>query len=105
MQSQNILDLLDVSPSPVIPTAAPSGSEPPKSGAADLLDLLDMGSGPSVPPMQAPATGNLMDGLIGSSSVSTNMMNGSASKLTFELGQDCSVQDWSCFGYSVHRPH
>lgn len=78
-ESQNILDLLDVSPSPVIPTAAPL--EPPKTGAADLLDLLDMGSisSPAVPPMQAPASGNLMDGLIGSSSMSTNMMNGSAS--------------------------
>ena len=84
-QSQNILDLLDVSPSPVIPTAAPS--EPPKTGAADLLDLLDMGSvsSPAVPPMQAPAIGNLMDGLIGSSSVSTNMMNGSASKLILSV--------------------
>ena len=79
-QSQNILDLLDVGPSPVIPTAAPT--EPPKTGAADLLDLLDdvasIATNPAIPPVQAPAGGNLMDGLIGSSSVSTTLMNGSA---------------------------
>ena len=81
-QSQNILDLLDVSPSPVIPTATPS--EPPKTGAVDLLNLLDdvaTITTPTVPPVQAPVTGNLMDGLIGSPAVSNNLMNGSSGKL------------------------
>ena len=81
-QSQNILDLLDVGPSPVIPTGAPT--EPPKTGAADLLNLLDdvasLTSNPAMPPAQAPLGGNLMDGLIGSSSMSNNLMNGSAGK-------------------------
>lgn len=78
-ESQNILDLLDVSPSPVIPTATPS--EPPKTGAVDLLNLLDDVATiptPTVPPVQAPVTGNLMDGLIGSPAVSNNLMNGSS---------------------------
>ena len=37
-----------------------------------------------VPPAQAPPGGNLMDGLIGSSSMSNNLMNGSAGKYIYK---------------------
>ncbi|KAL3860027.1 hypothetical protein ACJMK2_010200 [Sinanodonta woodiana] len=77
--SQNILDLLDVSSSPVIP----SKQEPPsKSGGVDLLDLLggvaSLATEPAIPNLVpvAPSV-NLIDGLIGSAA-HNNLLNGSA---------------------------
>ncbi|KAK3579009.1 hypothetical protein CHS0354_034806 [Potamilus streckersoni] len=78
-ESRNILDLLDVGTSPVIP----SKQEPPsKSGGVDLLDLLggvaSLAAEPAMPNLVpvAPSV-NLIDGLIGPAAPNI-LLNGSA---------------------------
>ncbi|XP_053401363.1 AP-1 complex subunit gamma-1-like isoform X2 [Mercenaria mercenaria] len=77
-ESQNILDLLDVGSSPVIPTQPPV--QPMKQEPVDLLSLLDdvatISSAPGIT-NAAPGVDNLMGDMLGSP-VSNNLMNGNS---------------------------